>query len=429
MSKVFPENFQWGVATAAHQVEGNNIHSDWWDWEKLPGKVKNNEHSGIACDHWGRFEEDLSLMIDLGINSYRMTIEWAKIEPREGEIDPIALLHYRKVIKLLLDAKIQPMITLHHFTSPLWFRNKGGWEWHEAPDKFAEFAKFIYREIATEVRDFVTINEPMVHLGGGYIMGLTPPGKKSFSELKVPLVGMIRAHAKAYHALHAEAQAFGKSVRVGMAHHYRIFDPKNAWNPIDRILASQISTAFNWTILNALEVGTVAMKLPGLVSIVERIPEAKNTQDFLGINYYTRDMISMGVRDGKLAPAPSTKPGRPVNDLGWEIYPKGFYRSLIEIHKHVPKKPIIITENGIADKTDKYRAEFIESHLQVIKRALEKKIPIEGYYHWSLMDNFEWIEGYEPRFGLYEVDYSNLNRKIRPSALKYRDLILNYKNV
>lgn len=425
--KKFPQSFKWGVATAAHQVEGNNIHSDWWEWEKLPGKVKNNEHSGIACDHWGRFEEDLELMKDLGINSYRMTIEWAKIEPRPGEIDPIALQHYRKVLKLLFDAKIEPMITLHHFTSPKWFRDQGGWEWSEAPKRFADYAKYIYREIATEVRDFVTVNEPMVHLGGGYIMGLTPPGKKSFTDLKAPLVGMIRAHALAYQALHQEARAFGRTVRVGMAHHYRIFDPKTSWNPLDRLLANQISTAFNWTILNALEVGTVVMKLPGLVSIVERIPEAKNTQDFLGINYYTRDLISMGVREGKLAPSPSTKPGRPVNDLGWEIYPKGFYRVLLEISKHIPKKPIIITENGIADRADKYRAEFIDSHLQVVERAIEKGILVEGYYHWSLMDNFEWIEGYEPRFGLYEIDYSNLARKARPSVETYKKWIQNTK--
>lgn len=412
----FPKGFKWGTATAAHQIEGHNIHSDWWDWEKIPGKIKNNEPSGAACDHWNRMAEDVALMSELGVRAYRFTLEWAKIEPQPGEIDSSAVEHYRELLSLLDQAGIEPMITLHHFTSPRWLRERGAWEWEGAARAFGGYAKFCFSEIAQRCRDWTTVNEPMVHLGGGYVMGVTPPEKKGFEHLKTPLLGMLRAHAEAYSVLHETARSLGRSVRVGMAHHLRIFDPKRRWNPIDRLLATNLSQAFNWTIAEALETGRVRMKIPGLVSIDEKIEGLAQTQDYVGVNYYTRDFITLGRREGKLEPVPSTRPGAETNDLGWEIYPEGFVRVLREVARRIPSKPIFITENGIADRRDEKRPEFLVTHLHALHRAISEGIPVEGYFHWSLLDNFEWIEGFEPRFGLYEVDYSSLRRIRRRSA-------------
>lgn len=404
-------------------MEGNNINSDWWDWEKIPGKVKNNEHSGIACDHWGKFEEDLELMKKLGVNAYRFSVEWAKIEPREGEIDRTAVAHYQKVVHLLEEAKIEPLVTLHHFTSPRWWAEKGYWTWDGTPKAFGGYAKLVFREIAPKCRIFTTINEPLVHLGGAYVMGLTPPEKKGFEHLRAPLVGMLGAHAEAYRVLHSEAKDAGREIQVGMAHHFRVFDPKRSWNPIDHATAKVMDKAFNWTIPRALETGHLKMKIPGLVHIDEKILGLAETQDYYGLNYYTRDLITLGLNQGKIEPIPSAKQGRPKNDLGWELYPKGFLRALRIVNEKIPGRKIIITENGVADAKDIHRSKFIEDHIAVIASALQEGIPVEGYFHWSLLDNFEWIEGFGPCFGLVEIDYKTLGRKPRPSFYKYRDLI------
>jgi beta-glucosidase len=422
-----PTRFLWGVATAAHQVEGQNIHSDWWDWEKLPGKVKKNEHSGLACDHWGRFEEDLGLMRELGVNAYRFSVEWAKIEPREGEIDSEAVAHYRKVVRLLHDAGIEPLLTLHHFTSPRWWAEKGYWSWEGTSEAFAKYARLVYREIAPTVRSFCTVNEPMVHLGGAYVMGLTPPEKRGFEHLRDPLVGMLRAHVSAYEALHDEAKKAGRTVAVGMAHHCRLFDPKRKWNPVDILAARALDRSFNWTVPNALETGRVAMKIPGIVAIDEEVPGLKGTQDYYGLNYYSRDLVTIGRNRGRVEPVPMTKKGRPTNDLGWELYPKGFGRALREVYRRFPRLKIVVTENGIADAKDANRAKFIADHLAEMERAIADGVPVVGYCHWSLMDNFEWIEGFDPRFGLVEIDYATLARKMRPSAAVYRDWIREHR--
>ncbi len=423
MTREFPKGFLWGTATAAHQVEGNNIHSDWWEWEKIPGKIKKNERSGIACDHWGRFEVDLSLMRELGVNAYRFSIEWAKIEPREGEMNDEAIRHYQNVVRLLLGAGIEPLITLHHFTSPRWWAERGLWAAPGAATAFCGYAKLVYREIAAECTRFTTVNEPLVHLGGAYVLGLTPPEKKGFLNLKAPLVGMLECHRDAYWALHADAAERGRKIDIGMAHHVRVFDPKRRWNPVDILTAGALDRAFNWTLPDALETGKLRMKIPGLVNIDLEIPGLARTQDSFGLNYYSRDLVTLGFKDGRLEPVLSPKSGRPTNDLGWELYPEGFLRSLRRVHERYPRLSVLVTENGIADHADRNRSEFIREHVDTLSAAVSEGIPVTGYLYWSLLDNFEWIEGFDPRFGLVEMDYRDLSRKPRPSFYKYRDLI------
>lgn len=420
----FPEGFKWCVATSAHQIEGGNIASDWWDWEQQQGKIKNGDKSGKACDHWHRVKEDIGLMGKLGVNQYRFSIEWAKIEPTPGAWNLLAAGHYRREIALLRERGIEPMITLHHFTLPRWFAAMGGWESPQAAELFARYVAFVYKYVATDVRDFITINEPMVHLVLGYAAGINPPGKKG--ELKSvvpPMVGLLKAHALAYqalHSLHKKSRFSEKPLRVGVAHHLRVFDPASSWNPADRLLASRLDHAFNWAFAETLETGHLKLNIPFVVDVNVEVPEAKGTQDFIGVNYYTRDMVEvvLGAPGFKLSVPAKAE----TNDLGWEIYPEGFYRVLKATAKRFPGKQIFVTENGLADARDVKREAFIESHLSAMRKAMKEGVPVAGYCHWSLYDNFEWSEGFAPRFGLFEIDYNTLERKPRPSALKFSEI-------
>jgi beta-glucosidase len=313
------------------------------------------------------------------------------------------------------------MVTLHHFTLPRWVRALGGWEWSGAPEAFERFSRVVYREIATGTRDWITINEPMVHLLGGYGSGQTPPGIKDLKLIAPPLTGLVRAHARAYHALHDEAAQAHHEVRVGIAHHLRVFDPASRYNPIEAYLAPKLDQAFNWSFGEACLTGKLAVSLPFLISIDQTVPEAANTQDFIGVNYYTRDRVSLSSESPiwiKFAPTP----GSLLNDLGWEIYPEGFYRVLKEAARRFPGLPVLVTENGLADARDSRRADFLLQHIDQLEHAVRDGVPVETYCHWSLLDNFEWIEGFGPRFGLYELDYATQRRTPRASARVFQRL-------
>jgi beta-glucosidase len=417
----FPTGFKWCTATAAHQIEGYNTESDWWDWEQIPGKIRNGETSAVACDHWNRFPLDTLLQKELNVSMYRFSIEWAKIEPREGEWDLAAVLHYKAEIALLRAAGIEPNVTLQHFVLPRWFRAKGGWEWAGAPAAFARYAAFAYEAFGGQVRDWITINEPMVHLLGGYLVGLTPPGKKDLKLAAVAMKGMLRAHGLAYRALHRGAKEAGRDVRVGIAHHLRVFDPDSPHNPLDRLAAKIFDRSFNWAFGVAADTGRLRLKIPFALNVDEIIPDLAGSQDFIGVNYYTRDLVNFNFKP-PLGAEVLVHEGSPVTDLGWEIYPEGFYRTLRAAADKFPGRPIIVTENGIADRRDLQRRDYLRDHLAALHRAIRDGVTIEGYCHWSLMDNFEWVEGYEPRFGLYAVDYSNQKRTLRPSGRYFSEI-------
>lgn len=452
----FPKGFKWCVATAPHQIEGYNTESDWWDWENLPPAcdgqacsctVAGCEKSGAACDHWNRVEEDTSLLRELGVQQYRMGIEWAKVEPREGVIDWAAVMHYREELRLLREAGVEPMITLQHFTMPRWVRAHGGWEWGGMPEAFERWAEFVFTEIAPDVRDWVTINEPLVHLGGGYALGVTPPGlggngkgdgprntcsgsyvptptPADVERVIPPMLGLLQSHARAYHKLHAVARAQGKQVRVGIAHHLRVFDPVSKLNPLHLIAAGYFDGFWNWAVPEALRTGVLKVSIPTMISVKETIPGLKGTQDFFGLNYYTRDRVWAKFKNG-IQVGLSTSRNVPLNDLCWEIYPEGIYRLLKAVHERFPALPVLITENGLADAEDSRRTRFLQDHLKQIHRAMREGSDVQAYCHWSLLDNFEWVEGFGPRFGLYEVDYETQERKARPSALFYSGVARN----
>jgi beta-glucosidase len=409
----FPPDFKWCVSTAAYQVEGNDKDSDWWQWEQIPGKIVNGEHSGRADDHWNRLEEDTQLLKDLNASAYRFSIEWAKIEPRQGVYDQDAIAHYRKELALLKAAGIEPVVTLWHFTFPEWVAAKGSWEWDGAPTAFANYVGIVYSLIAPDVTTFITLNEPTTYISAAYLGGLYPPGYTNLRDIFPPILGMLKAHAKAYHVLHDAAQSKGKTIRVGTANHLRIFDPFDPLKSLDRSFSQQLDEAFNWAFPSALQTGEFKMTITPY-TIDQTIDGLSGTQDFMGVNYYSRTLVQFKLE----APFVNliNNPDAQHNDLGWEIYPEGFYKILKETYRRFPTLSILVTENGTADAKDSERPQFIIDHLKQLKRAIEDGVPVEGYCHWSIYDNFEWTNGFEARFGLYTVDYSTLKRTPRTSA-------------
>jgi len=415
----FPGDFQWCVATAGHQVEGDNIHSDWWEWEKTEGRIRNGEKSGKASFHMQRLEEDVRLMKTLNVSTYRFSIEWSRIEPKEGQFDETAIAHYRRLFTLLKKNKIEAMVTLHHFVQPQWFTASGGWRRKDSPDIFLRYTQKIEKEFGNEATYWVTFNEPMVLLISAYGLGIWPPGENAW-DLWDPLVNILLAHGKAYHFFHAQAKARNQNLKVGMAHHLRPVFAK-PW-----YLSSLVEDAnflFNWSIPTALKTGDVqGLRQKNIIGLKfpwparTQLDGIAGTQDFFGINYYTRELISLQLFPPALRRDPF--PGLVGSELNWGIDPDGFYEVLETSHKRFPNIPFYITENGIADGKDQWRGAYIVDHLRELHKAMGQ-LPhkIEGYCHWSLMDNFEWQEGFEPRFGLIHVDYKNEGRRsLRPSA-------------
>lgn len=415
----FPKDFLWGAATSSHQVEGNNTLNDWWDWEQR-GKVK--EKSLLACNQWEFYEKDFELARSLSHNAHRFSIEWSRIEPRQGEFSQEAISHYRQVLLALRDRGIEPVVTLHHFTNPLWFARKGGWERGEAVDEFIEYVRFAAKELGSLARYWITFNEPMVFVYKGYVEGEWPPGKQSISSAIRVARYLAYAHAKAYRVIHEQAQKQETEVKVSIAQHMIIFNPCNSRSWTDRLSTWLRFWFFNFVFLDAFQHGWLFF--PGI--FWERLP-FRGTLDYIGLNYYTRDYVKF---DGLKIPGIFGSVCTRIHHLGdrpernvlqWEVYPEGLYLLLRKLKRY--HLPILISENGICTEDDSRRTAFIEGHLRSVGRALHEGIPVIGYLHWALLDNFEWAEGYGPHFGLIEVNYKTQERKIRPSALQMAKLI------
>ncbi len=370
--------FLWGSATSAYQIEGDNRNCDWWEWDG--GK------SGRASWFWEKWEEDIELLRELKHNAFRYSIEWSRIFAGENEINFKALKKYRRITDRLKESGIEPVITLHHFTNPIWFSRKGGWLRRENMDYFLRFVEVI-AEHFQDVKFFITINEPNVYAFRGYMEGYWPPEEKSiFKALKV-MNNMIYAHKRAYEILKSHGNPM-----VSIAQNIMVLEPAWKWSPIHWILSAFSDYMFNWYFLDRL----------------------RNHLDFLGINYYTRGFVR---NLGDVVYRGSEK-----NCMGWEVYPRGLGKAIERAYRRY-RKPIMITENGICTDNDFQRIKFLKEHVSEVMRLREKGIPIMGYLYWSLLDNYEWAEGFEPRFGLVEVDYRTGERTIRKSALFYREII------
>lgn len=390
----FPKGFLWGAATAAHQVEGGNIKNDWWEWEQ---SLPENMRSGKACNQYNLYKEDFELAKSLNHNAHRLSIEWSRIEPKEGEFDQKEIDHYRQVLKELKDKGFVVMLTLHHFTNPLWFFHKGGWENGRSVKYFERFVKKIVPELKDYVDFWITINEPGVYAYMSYLIGKWPPQKRSKLAFLRVYMNMAQAHKKLYKAIHKLVP----DAKVGIAQNIGSFDAFHHHS----ILESIAEWGFDI-----------------LMNHLFYFLSGKKTHDFLGINYYFNSYISF---NGEKAKFPSlvdtaiTK--RDVSDLGWEILPEGIFDVLMDFSDY--HKPIYITENGLASTNDDRRCRFLISYLKEVYHAIASGADVRGYFHWSLIDNFEWAEGFGPRFGLIEVDYKTQKRTPRDSARVYSEII------
>ncbi|MEA1937299.1 MAG: glycoside hydrolase family 1 protein [Patescibacteria group bacterium] len=377
----FPKNFLWGAAVSSYQVEGGIENCDW----------SKNFPAGRACDYYNQYEKYFDLAKELNQNIHRFSLEWSRIEPEEGKFNRKEIEHYRKILLALRARNIKAMVTLWHFTSPIWFAEKGGWQNRRSAEYFENYARFIVKELGDLVDFWVTINEPMIYLSQAYIIGRFPPRKKNILLALIVFRNFLSAHKKAYQAIHH----LDANAKVGLARNYSFVESYNKNSFLNRAAANIFNFIRNRLFLVFVE----------------------DKQDFLGVNYYFHDRVKIV---SKFPFFKIENKNKKVSDLGWEIFPKGIYEALKNLQEY--NLPIYITENGLADKKDKNRAEFIREHLKYVHKAISEGVNVKGYLHWSLLDNFEWADGFKPRFGLVEMDYEKMEVKIRESAREYAEI-------
>ncbi|MDK2857250.1 MAG: beta-glucosidase [Verrucomicrobiota bacterium] len=421
----FPKGFLWGTATSGHQIEGGNVSSDWWRWEQQ-GRMHGGAVSGQAVDYWNRYEEDHALMESLGYPVFRIGIEWARIEPEPGKFDREALAHYRDILQSLKNHGIKICLTLYHWVLPHWVAERGDWTNPETLRHFERYARYVINELITFPDLWVTVNEPMVAAIAGNLLAEHPPFRNTFRDYRQTAVSLLRVHAQCYAFIHDAARRaeLKKPPRVGIANAYPVLVPwgSRGWKGfyewsiarLGKYLACHV-----WD--NAVDTGHAR-----LLNGFRQIPGLRGSIDYCGINYYLRMSLRFdhSRRDRFFIDETGVPPGVRSTDTGWQIYPSGLYKAIHDVWNRF-KKPVIITENGIADISDEQRPAYILEHLFCVYQALQSGIPVEGYFYWSFIDNFEWRKGFGPRFGLIAVDHRdhNLVRYPRPSAHLYSQII------
>ncbi|HEX4488488.1 MAG TPA: family 1 glycosylhydrolase [Terriglobales bacterium] len=413
----FPSGFLWGVATAAHQVEGNN-ENQWTAWERA-GKIKSGDLCGAACDWWNNAECDFDLAQELKINALRLSVEWSRVEPEQGRFDATALARYRQMLQGLHRRGIEPFVCLHHFSNPLWFEQQGGFLNPEAPSRFQQFTERVVAVLGDLCNRWVTFNEPNVYATLGYVTGEFPPGRKGEvgTALKV-MTAMARAHALAYRTIHeSHSQA-----EVGWAQHYVVFQPVGG--VLDGWIAGIQSQIFNEGFFQLLENGRFSFPL----SLgAQAVPEVRGACDFVGLNVYSRFHVTFDLKSaGQLFGRVFVPDEAPQGDCGMEkpfgeAFPGGIRNAVKRASRM--EKPIYILENGVPDAKDRVRPWLIVNVVQEMYKLIQEGQPIRGYFHWTLTDNFEWAEGWNLRFGLVALDPVTQKRTLRPSAYLYREII------
>ena len=394
----FPPGFLWGTASAAHQVEGDNRNCDWWEFEQQPGRIANGDSSAVACDHYNRYREDFKLLREMNQNAHRLSIEWSRIEPSEGEFDSRQMRHYRDVLGELREQGIQPMVTLHHFTSPLWFTRKGGWADREAARAFLPYVTRVVEELGDLVAIWCTINEPNIYAANGWLTGEFPPAHNGdFASFYRVTSNLHRAHEQAYSAIKRRFP----DAPVGLSHHKFLFLAASEKRR-DRLAAQTAQFA-----VDRWPVG------PGQF---RRVVEA--TSDYIGIAHYWAQMAAFDPSKPKdQFIRRFNVPGAQMTDMGWTSDPVHMRRVLNEVKSL--RKPVYVTENGLGTSDDARRQRYLVDVLASVKQAIDDGVDVRGYFHWTNLDNFEWARGYGVKFGLIEVDRKTLDRTIKGSGRLY----------
>ena len=391
--KKFPENFLWGTALSAYQTEGNNDHTDWWAWEK---EGKTTDHSGRADDYWNLYGKDHDRAQELGSGSFRLSLSWARIEPEEGSFSEESILHYRAMLQDLKRRNIKTVVTLWWWVSPLWFAKKYGFHKKASVEIFTRYVGKVTQELGDLIDIFTVFNEPMVPLGQGYLAGVFPPGYKNPWKFYRALVHIAAAHRKSYEMIHARK----KNAKVGISYLYNWYEKSS--NNVLETIAERFAYWFR-------------------IRLLER--KIHGYQDYFGINYYRLGRIHFDPKNSDYFGF--TIDDDPHNPMGWVTYPIGIYNVIMEVHRKY-MLPIYILENGVPTDEgydDQKRSDFMRKHLFYVHKAINDGADVQGYFYWSLIDNYEWLGGFHYRFGLIEVDYKTLDRRQRQSFWAYKKII------
>jgi beta-glucosidase len=373
----FPEPFLWGTATAAHQIEGGNVNNDWWAMEHDPTSGC-AEVSGDACDSFNRYPEDIALIADLGLGAYRFSLEWSRIEPEEGEFSQVALDHYRRMAATCHEHGVVPVVTFHHFTHPRWLAAAGTWEAPHAPDRFARFCEKATEHLGDLIGIACTLNEPNVVATMGWRLGVFPPRVRDRGRRDTVNAAMVSAHRKAVEAIRSGPGDFPVGMTVSMTD-YQLQPGGEEW----------------------------LARLRGPIEDV--FLEATGGDDFIGVQTYTR------MRVGPDGAWPS-EDGVRTTQMGYEVWPESLEATVRRATEVTGGLPVYVTENGIGTDDDPLRIEYVSRALAGVRTCLDDGIDVRGYFYWSLLDNFEWVLGYGPTFGLVAVDRTTFERRPKPSA-------------
>lgn len=424
----FKPNFIFGTAVAEHQVSGS-FESN---WSRVDGavdkkgktRIANGDKCGVACDFWNRYEQDIELLKELKIKAFRFSVDWSMIEPVQGQFNQAAIDHYHDLCDKLIAAGIAPVVTLHHFVHPVWFEDMGAFEDESNNHHFVNFCTRMVKEFGNKVALWATFNEPGVYVFQGYIMAKWPPFKHGINRAGLVTLNMLKAHVDAYQAIKALPQ--GKNIKVGLVHSITHFDPYND-NFIERQGCNLLNGLFHESITKFFETGNFEWYCPVLSSIEYQNSDAKRALDFFGINYYSHILLRVDSQEQGQA----YRQDEIRTDMPYCIYPEGMYRAIVDVSKRIAraqKIPIYITENGIADAKDENRELFIKRYIYAMHKAMEEGHDVRGYFYWSLMDNFEWTEGYKMKFGLYDVDFATQKRTLRNGSRSFLRIVENTYN-
>jgi beta-glucosidase len=399
----------WGVAVSHYQVEGNDP-CDWTDWE-ASGRTRGGP-CGAAVDSWRRYEEDAALAGEIGANAFRFSVSWSRVEPQRDRFDDVAMARYVRFVDALVAQGIEPAVTLFHYTHPSWFHGSTPWTSPAAVDRFARFARYVASAFGDRVRLWIPLNEPMVFLLAGYLDAQIPPGIADPRSLGRVFDHLLAAHTAAAAAIRES----NPRAAIGIAHNMMAFAPDRSWNPLDRLLSRTAHRCYNLGTLDAFATGRWKFLLPPATIIRGRRDDLPRSLDFFGVNFYSRLHLRC---PGKMRAIGDFKyrdrSGHGFTDNGWEIAPASLGPMLREAA--ATGLPLIVSENGLADANDRMRTEFLRRHVDEIRGVPS----VHGYFHWSLLDNFEWLDGYSPKFGLVEVDRTTMARRPRPSAASFRE--------
>ncbi len=403
-----PSGFLMGVATAATQVEGGDVRSNWNDWYEK-GFIKDGTNPAAGNDHWLKWQEDTAIMADMGLQIYRFSIEWARLMPEEGTVDEQSVERYRQELQLLREKGIRPLLTIHHFANPMWFEKKGGFEKRENLQDYLALVELAVDRFGDLCSDYITVNEPNVYATNSYFFGSWPPGETNMGKTVAVMENLAWCHIMAYEMIHSKRRAMGYSdTMVGCANHLRVFAPKDPKNPWHCLCAKLTQWLFQDALTQAMTLG----KFPFPLRNHGKLKQGEYT-DFIGLNYYTRSTVS-GIGDG-------TRENTPRNDLDWEVYPDGIVECAAALYKVLPR-PIWVTENGTCDNDDRFRCRYLYEHLKALSNS---QLPFERYYHWCFCDNFEWVEGNSAKFGLVSIDPATMQRTVKNSGVFYSQIIQN----